>query len=104
MELEYHNGYLSKEGMLPLNLENIVETKKVIQRLMANLESEECNSNLIAELKGILEKIGSDPKLYSQYEDIYSDAADVLILAGVSAEDCKCDPLRKHTPVDKTIQ
>ena len=86
-----------------MNVENVAETKKMIKELIAELEEQGCNSERVDDLKEILEQIGSKPKLLAKYKDIYNAAADALMLGGVSASDCKCDPLRKHIPADKKI-
>ncbi|TFG04879.1 MAG: hypothetical protein EU536_03540 [Promethearchaeota archaeon] len=87
-----------------MNIENIAETKKYLQELMSDVEKPGCDNKRIDELKNVLEKIGNNPVIYAKYQDIYPDVADALMFAGVSADDCKCDPLRNHTPVDKRIQ
>ncbi|MHA1652188.1 MAG: hypothetical protein ACTSYB_18555 [Candidatus Helarchaeota archaeon] len=84
-----------------VNIENVEDTKKYITELIKEVEKMGCDNKKISELKEILEEIGGYKRLYSKYEDIYSEAADALMLAGISAEDCKCDPLRKHIPLDK---
>lgn len=70
---------------------------------MAELEEQGCNSQRVDDLKEILEKIGNKPKLLAKYKDIYNAAADALMLGGVQASDCKCDPLRNHIPDNKKI-
>ena len=85
-----------------MDLTNIEATKNLIEELVAEVEKPGCDNKRITELKDILEEIGKDSNLYSKYRDIYDDAADALMLAGVSADECSCDPLRKHTPADKT--
>jgi DNA-binding transcriptional regulator GbsR (MarR family) len=84
-----------------LNVENVDETKKEIKRLMAELDEPGCESKNVDALKDILEKIGSNNKLMAKYKDVYNTAADALMMAGISATDCKCDPLRKHIPTNK---
>jgi 4-hydroxy-3-methylbut-2-enyl diphosphate reductase IspH len=84
-----------------LNVENVPETKNLIRQLMAELDEPGCESKNVNKLKEILEKIGSNSKLMAKYKDIYNNAADALMTAGISAADCKCDPLRKHIPSDK---
>jgi DNA-binding transcriptional regulator GbsR (MarR family) len=85
-----------------MDIKNIEETKKLIKSLMDEIEAPGCENKRINELKDILEKIGKNSTLYAKYQDIYSDAADTLMFAGVTADQCSCDPLRKHTPIDKT--
>ncbi|MDD1779179.1 MAG: hypothetical protein LUQ65_13510 [Candidatus Helarchaeota archaeon] len=84
-----------------LNVENVTETKKEIKQLMAELDEPGCERKNVDKLKEILEKIGSNSKLMAKYKDIYENAADALMTAGITAADCKCDPLRKHIPLDK---
>ncbi|MBD3230375.1 MAG: hypothetical protein GF329_19505 [Candidatus Lokiarchaeota archaeon] len=86
---------------MKINPENIDKTKKRIKELMVELKKESCNKELINEMKEILETIGQDSDLYKKYSDIYDDAADSLMFAGVEAEECVCDPLRKHVPKSK---
>jgi DNA-binding transcriptional regulator GbsR (MarR family) len=86
---------------MKINPENVNETKKRIKELIPELEKQSCGELLINEMKEILEAIGGDEKLYKQYSDIYDDAADALMFAGIEAESCKCDPLRKHVPHNK---
>ncbi len=85
-----------------MNLENVTETKELITELMAEVEKSGCDSKRINDLKEVLESIGNNPGLFVKYEDIYDDAADALMFAGVSADACKCDPLRKHIPSEKS--
>ncbi len=87
-----------------IDIENVEVTRKYIMDLIKELEKMGCDDKKISELKEILEEIGGNKRLYSKYEDIYSEAADALMLAGISAEDCKCDPLRKHIPLDKKTE
>ncbi|MHA1268156.1 MAG: hypothetical protein ACTSPY_00090 [Candidatus Helarchaeota archaeon] len=84
-----------------VNPENIEETKKRITELMKLLKGSSCDTSDMDELKEILEIIGQDPELYKKYNDIYDDAADRLIYAGVDSASCKCDPLRNRIPRDK---
>ena len=69
---------------------------------MGLLKGSNCATDDIDELKQILEAIGSNENLFQKYKDIYDDAADRLMFAGVDADACKCDPLRKHIPSDKS--
>lgn len=85
-----------------MDYENVIATKKFIEELVADVEKPGCDGKRVTELKETLEFIGSNPDLFAKYEDIYDDAADALMLAGVSSDECSCDPLRKHTPADKT--
>ncbi|HUY00912.1 MAG TPA: hypothetical protein VMV49_15225 [Candidatus Deferrimicrobium sp.] len=84
-----------------MDLKNIKETKELIKSLIKEVEAPGCEGKKIKELKEILEQIGKNSDLYAQYQDIYSDAADALMFAGISADECSCDPLRKHIPIDK---
>lgn len=84
-----------------MNVENVDATKKEIKRLMAELDEPGCERKNVDALKDILETIGSNTKLMKNFKDIYSQAADALMTAGITASDCKCDPLRKHIPSDK---
>ncbi len=84
-----------------MNIENIEATKEHLKDLIKDVEQPGCESKRIDELKEILEAIGNDATIYAKYEDIYDAAADALMLAGISAEECSCDPLRKHIPKDK---
>lgn len=86
---------------MKVNTENVSETKKRIKELISELEKETCGELLINEMKDILESIGQDDELYKKYTDIYDEAADALMLAGIDAESCRCDPLRKHIPHNK---
>jgi DNA-binding transcriptional regulator GbsR (MarR family) len=86
-----------------LKVENVAETKKLIKKLMEDLEEPGCDSKSVDELKEILEQIGNKPKLLAKYKDIYDAAADALMVGGISASDCHCDPLRKHIPSDKRM-
>lgn len=86
-----------------MKLENVTETKNLIKQLMAELDKPGCESKNVTELKEILEKIGSNSKLMAKYKDIYDQAADALMMAGITAADCKCDPLKKHIPSDKKV-
>ena len=82
-------------------MDNVPETKSLIKQLMAELNEPGCDSKNVDKLKEVLEKIGSNSKLMAKYKDIYNDAADALMASGITAADCKCDPLRKHVPLDK---
>lgn len=86
---------------MKLNPKDINSTKKRIKELMIELGKKSCNTNLIDEMKEILEIIGQDNDLYEKYLDIYDEAADSLMFAGIEAEECVCDPLRKHIPKSK---
>jgi len=68
---------------------------------MADLEEPGCDTRTVDDLKEILEQIGNKPKLLAKYKDLYDDAADALMMGGISASDCQCDPLKKHIPHDK---
>lgn len=87
-----------------LNIENIEATKKKIKELMKDLEKPGCDNLRVNELKEILEKIGSNKALFPKYQDVYDEAADSLMLAGIQADACKCDPLRQHVPIDKKTE
>ncbi|MHA1145663.1 MAG: hypothetical protein ACTSRW_13060 [Candidatus Helarchaeota archaeon] len=86
---------------MKLDLNNVNETKARLKDLITLAEKQTCDQINIDELKQILEEIGASSELMVKYEDIYDDAADALMLAGITAEECSCDPLRKHIPKDK---
>lgn len=88
-----------------VNVKDVSETKARIQELIKILEGSTCEKLHVEELKEILEKVGApdNQAFFSQYEDIWDDAADALMFAGVSVDECSCDPLRRHIPKDKQV-
>ena len=85
-----------------VDVNNIAETKTRLKDLISEAEKESCADSNLNELKSLLEDIGANSELMPKYEDIWDDAADALMLAGITAEQCSCDPLKKHVPKDKT--
>ena len=81
-----------------VDVTNVSETKAKLNDLIKEAESETCSQTGLEELQTILEKIGANQELMPKYEDIWDDAADALMLAGITADQCSCDPLRKHVP------
>ncbi|MFX0132684.1 MAG: hypothetical protein ACFFDN_03460 [Candidatus Hodarchaeota archaeon] len=84
-----------------MNFNNRTEVEQKIKELVAEVKVAGCSRTKYDELGAILNKIAQDQTLLKKYEDLYDDAADELVMSGVSLEKCGCDPLLRKIPGDK---
>jgi hypothetical protein len=77
------------------------QVEQKIKELIVEVKKAGCSRTKYEELGSILNQIAQDETLLKKYEDLYDDAADELVMSGVSLEKCGCDPLLRKIPGDK---
>ncbi|MHA1380893.1 MAG: hypothetical protein ACTSRG_21210 [Candidatus Helarchaeota archaeon] len=80
-----------------MDLKDKASVEKTVKSLIKDVQKENCTKNEYEQLGSILNQIANFP----EYQDLYDEAADELIEAGVDLEKCGCDPITKKIPADK---
>ena len=80
-----------------MDLKNRKEVENKVNSLIKELKKADCTELTYKEMGDLLNQIAQMP----EYEDLYDEAADELIMAGINLEKCGCDPIRGKIPADK---